>query len=138
MSWSPNDIETLKSLWATHSAAIIGLQIDKTRNAVIGMSRRMGLPSKMTDPDIRKRLLSRQRRNPEFKPKPRLAVVKAEPAQHNFLGLEIWKLTRTTCRFPKGDGPFLFCGQPVKEGSSYCPHCHSMTSEAPRYRVRAA
>jgi len=29
---------------------------------------------------------------------------------------------RTGCAWPIGDGPFLFCNAPVKEGRSWCPH----------------
>lgn len=33
-----------------------------------------------------------------------------------------------TCQYPHGDPQdkgFHFCGEPVLEGSSYCPSCHS-------------
>jgi hypothetical protein len=29
---------------------------------------------------------------------------------------------RTGCAWPLGDGPFLFCNEPVQEGKSWCPH----------------
>ena len=29
------------------------------------------------------------------------------------------------CRFPQGDGPFLFCGDPTERGS-YCEKCRKI------------
>ena len=40
------------------------------------------------------------------------------------LGLSLMDLSRNQCRFVIGDGPYLFCGLPVQEGSSV-PYCRS-------------
>lgn len=36
------------------------------------------------------------------------------------------------CRFPQGDGPYLFCGKETQHGSVYCPSCHA-TAYIPLY-----
>lgn len=41
------------------------------------------------------------------------------------------QLRSNTCRFPHGDGPYLFCGDPVQPGSSYCPHHHECCCNRP-------
>jgi GcrA cell cycle regulator len=39
------------------------------------------------------------------------------------LGLSLTDLAHNGCRYPYGDGPFTFCGNAQREGSSYCgPH----------------
>src|SRR4029453_12564972 len=43
------------------------------------------------------------------------------PAATEFLGKSIIDLERDECRYPEGDGPILFCGQRVVQGSPYCP-----------------
>ena len=48
------------------------------------------------------------------------------------LGISFHDLKPSHCRFPKGDGlSATYCGQPVKEGQSYCPHCYSICYEKP-------
>lgn len=44
------------------------------------------------------------------------------------LGLSLVEVGHLQCRFVVGDGPFLFCGQPVEpgSGSSYCHLCHKV------------
>lgn len=137
MTWTAEKIETVTAHWSKLSAAEIGNMIGVSRNAVIGKAHRLGLASKMSDSDVRKRLVSRKVRYPEYRQKATRFVVvpKPEPVPHNFLGLEIWDLTLTTCRYPKGTGPYLFCGQPVMEGSSWCPHCHEKATEPRRRRA---
>lgn len=38
---------------------------------------------------------------------------------------ELIDLERNDCRFPFGDGPFLFCAEVQKLGSSYCAEHHA-------------
>jgi GcrA cell cycle regulator len=39
------------------------------------------------------------------------------------LNLSLLDLEPGNCRWPFGNGPFLFCGHPSMEGSKYCtPH----------------
>lgn len=48
-----------------------------------------------------------------------------------FLGLTIEQLAKGQCKFPDGDGPYLFCGQPQKPGSSYCNFHHGICWQKP-------
>lgn len=41
-----------------------------------------------------------------------------------FLSLHLLELDLDQCRYPQGDGPIFFCGQPSMPGSSYCPTHH--------------
>jgi GcrA cell cycle regulator len=41
-------------------------------------------------------------------------------------------LHRGECRYPYGDGPFLFCGHAAAVGSSYCKAHKELCSEPPR------
>jgi hypothetical protein len=37
--------------------------------------------------------------------------------------LRLIELAADQCKWPYGDGPFVFCGHPVPEGvRNYCPH----------------
>lgn len=53
-----------------------------------------------------------------------------EPAS---LGLTLMELEPGQCRWPHGDGPFLFCGHPV-EGQSYCSYHCRLAYESIDYR----
>lgn len=41
------------------------------------------------------------------------------------------KLTSGQCRWPFGDGPFVFCGVRVQFGRSYCEEHHAMAWKNP-------
>lgn len=38
----------------------------------------------------------------------------------------LFELEDNDCRYPYGNGPYLFCGDPKQEQSSYCSHHHSV------------
>lgn len=61
---------------------------------------------------------------------PELRCVEIDP---RLVSLE--DLRRGECRYPYGDGPFLFCGHLKLEGSSYCPEHHALCTEAPRVPI---
>jgi hypothetical protein len=42
------------------------------------------------------------------------------------------------CRYVFGDGPFLFCGDPKQDKSSYCPHHHAICWTSARQPVAKA
>lgn len=56
------------------------------------------------------------------------------------LGLELVDLKRNSCKFVIGDGPFYFCGVPLKPGSSssYCPKCHRVIYVPSQPKVKEA
>lgn len=70
---------------------------------------------------------------------PRLPVARREP-------VDILSLTSGMCRAPKWkDGPrkpirdtseWIFCGEPVQPGSSFCPTCHSRFWYTPDKKLR--
>jgi GcrA cell cycle regulator len=122
---------------------------DFSRNAVIGQSRRLGLKGKKpasTGGGVR-----RPRMPSDSEHRPRIRIIRAngnttqqriivctETAQPKLravdivpLNLTLDELERGHCRQPFGDGPFLFCGHPVREGSSYCRAHHSLNYTAP-------
>ena len=147
----PAKVELLKRLWAEGSTAseIAGL-LGTSRNAVLGKVHRMGLPARaisirQRDPAwvqmtrseraMRAERLAAERRarqalkslkGPKLRDRP-LPVEKPQPPE--FLGIALLDLRREQCRFPSGEGPYLFCGQPASEGSSYCPF-HRMRATA--------
>jgi hypothetical protein len=54
LSWSKDEMETLRKLWMTTSARQIGVLIGRSKSAVIGMANRKGLPIKRHCPAISK------------------------------------------------------------------------------------
>ena len=87
----------------------------KSRNAIISCARRYGW------------------KIPRSKPAPQ--KIEHQEPYSGFLGLQLQELDRIKgqhdCRYPAGDGPFLFCGSPAKEDSSYCPEQHALCYERP-------
>jgi hypothetical protein len=96
-----------------------------TRNAVIGKSHRINMPTRIrpvsAGPKVKK-YSPRQRA-----PRPRVTTI-AKPPQRVDGTVTIYQLRADDCRFPLGDFPFVFCGKEQVEGSSYCPEhfaiCH--------------
>ena len=143
MTWSDERVARLKELWAGgHSCSSIAGQLGGlTRCAVIGKIHRLGLSSPETkisrvglprkpkkQPDIRrKKRFVFGPRGAHMVLAPDFSYLGAQPAE-GFIGLTLLQLKGGQCRYATGgedDKPFLFCGQPVKEGSSYCPACHA-------------
>lgn len=139
MAWAVENVETLKKLYAdglsgTQIAAVLGGGI--TRNAVIGKIHRLGLviPTGTVRIDREKVLqgatqrLRRRRGRAELVPRPprepALERITQELTPSEFLSIPLEALTPDTCRWPRGDGPFTFCGQKPLGGSSYCARCY--------------
>ena len=93
-----------------------------SRNSLIGYARRMGLnfdgkrvPSGLKRP-------RKQFANPNWvyrkptAPEP----ISEVPIDPGFLGLKLEQLENNQCRYPHGEGPFLFCGQPAD--GSWCEY----------------
>ena len=53
-------------------------------------------------------------------------LTNADPAAGEFLGIALIDLTPTSCRYPEGEEPVLFCGQPRVKGSPYCCKHHKL------------
>jgi len=136
--WSDERTALLREIYNSGSCAWVAVQINNrtgskfSRNAIIGKSRRLGLDCKRIP---RAGSLPRKPREKKigyfgFRPCPRLdpEIIEETPVPQEFLGISFKDLKRGQCHFPRGEEPpYAFCGQPVKEDSSYCPACHRLT-----------
>lgn len=49
---------------------------------------------------------------------------------------ELADLESNDCRYPINDGaPYLFCAEPQKDESSYCPEHHHLCNQSPRIPI---
>lgn len=148
--WTADDEANLRRWWdegVSCSQISAGFGGRFSRNAVIGKVHRLGLEGRagpiLTTAEKEER---RKRRNAEkyawklrnnYVPPSRRKVVLTEPPRpYDFLALTFDALKRGDCRYPRGSGPYVFCGQPSLEGQSYCRVCLSIVT-APRRGVAA-
>lgn len=111
-------------------ASAIGVEFDMTKNAVIGLVHRMGLPARSSPigfkPDGAPRKRTTIKRAPAITlPKPSSITKEVDqPA------LDQPHVSSTLhCQYPFGDPKapdFRFCGEPVLVGSSYCVECRKV------------
>lgn len=150
--WTAERESRLRSLWADGlSASQISTALgETTRNAVIGKLSRLGLTGRLQPRVKAPRQVSAIRRpsrkQPEFISREEKARRQAARGIARMLGWEmpsfepetprpslhvsLLDLNPDSCRFPEGDGPFLFCGRPRMASSSYCEHCHKITHQS--------
>jgi hypothetical protein len=145
--WMPEHDEVLRlrrTQGVSFSEIARELDCGFSRNACIGRAKRIGLVG--VAPVREKK--SRQRKQYPRKPsQSRNRSLPPEPIPEltystEFLGVSLFDLTSGMCRYPKGEGvDTLFCGQPVKPDTSWCPHCSQIVyaqrnnlSEAERER----
>lgn len=130
---------TLKDLFAKGltfsqiAAAISRLGHKFSRNAVIGRSHRLHMPArpasggKVKSPEHKQKLSeSRRGQIRKLAWMPAADVPPTPSAAGPFLGVPLLDLTATNCRYPHGDQQYTFCGQPVRDGSSYCAAHHRL------------
>lgn len=136
--WTPAHDDALRKWRGEHfTAAEIAPQINRefktgySRNAVIGRLHRLGLTT-LTIGNGPKKIRAPR----EYQPRPRRAITPKFSPEEVILrcveivprNLSLIELEPNDCRYPYGDGPFMFCGHPKMEGSSYCfPHFHLCT-----------
>lgn len=143
--WSEEREKLLRELNDTGSNAWIAKQINEktgstfSRNAIIGKRNRLGLkcttafnggrgPAKVKKP--KKERHYNYGFNTFGKPTPadleavRRFETRIPPSI--FLGLTLMELPNKGCRFPRGEDPILFCGQPQRKESSYCAYCSTL------------
>jgi GcrA cell cycle regulator len=152
MNWGPVEIARLRELAAGDdrpSAADIAKRFrGHSRNSIIGACHRNGikLPNAF-DPDNPRQKQNRRKHNRKkpksWEPKPMPDPIQLVFADVVPLNIDLLDLDKGQCRYPYGDGPFLFCGHPAQAESKYCPAHHRLThtkateiSEAERARRR--
>ena len=143
--WTLEQSEALKDfvlsgLSYAKSAAAINDQFGTaySRNAAIGRANRIGLavPVKAKQPP-------RKRKPQPYKPRDKSRQKYSSVAKRFYevldnveieqlrcveitpLNVSLVDLEPGDCRYPTSDAPFLFCGHPKQDGSSFCtPHHH--------------
>jgi hypothetical protein len=133
MTWTDAKLRELARLWQRgDSASEIGRQISKTKNAVIGMARRQGLPPR--ESPIRPRKPAAPTPMPPKLHDGKATFVAARP-------LKLAKPTKSTrsCLFPMwpdgADPTHEYCGKRVQPGSSYCKQHHAICYHVPKWTM---
>ena len=143
--WTFEKEVTLRRMWSEgHSARVIGEALGMSRCAVLGKRFRLQLPfplggfQKVPRPYKRRDVV---RKAPKPKPVPPSVLMPAKPVQPVTYPKPRWltlnELGPRHCRWPEGNGPFVFCGADIDEG----PYCARHVIEArppPRIRKTAA
>lgn len=155
--WSDEEVKALKELWKLGwSASKISDELNRlfgsyrlgrkfTRNGVLGKLFRGDAPKRKTvvsrplggvrPGHQRQKLTKMFYENVPVKPETvKLRVVsKDEPTSRKSL----YDLNRNECRYPYGEGDYLFCGSPTDDGVSWCPYHLKLVSSPPVSRIRA-
>lgn len=136
--WTEERLADLRVLCADErklSAAQIADMLHVKRNAVIGacFRNKIKLPRKSSGGTPRK-LKGRANQGRKFNfTKPSVEKpVEIKLADVVPLNVSLDDLQPHECRYPYGDGPFLFCGNPVEGESSYCAAHHRLCWQKPR------
>jgi GcrA cell cycle regulator len=145
-----------------YSSSIVGEKLGISRNAVVGKINRLDLPTPLVPKTTRIRNTGAgERERAPRKARPRKQAIKhyqsiravrvngnsdsmrliMSPATNlpvlrcvgiDPLLISLEDIRNGECRYPYGDGPFLFCGHPATDGSSYCMPHKWLCSEPPR------
>jgi GcrA cell cycle regulator len=146
--WSDEKVQALKLLWADPTLSLsdmadrLGIE---TRNAIAGKANRLGLPlrrqpnsrqgqraaAKERKPPVRASTVMRIVRKPRLK-QPESVMPAGEPPH---LHLTLLQLTDATCKFPRGDDRFTFCGHSIQPDSPYCSFHHRLCYQPPERRA---
>lgn len=129
--WTAEREKLLRDQWnAGISSGVIAQRLGTTRSKVCGKARRLGLAQRVrTDPIVRKGYDNR-RRAAVAKAKPsRPRPVKPKPVASQPLFKALLELQPGECRWPFGNGPFVFCAVPAASGP-YCA-CHTRQAYQP-------
>lgn len=118
-----------------------------SRNAAIGRASRIGgmVHCAPAAPRIFKTRIRKDNIQPRIRHRPTVLpseIIQLQCAEVVTRDISLADLEPNDCRYPVGDGPFLFCGHPKMEGSSYCvPHFHlcrhNGTSERAALKISA-
>lgn len=148
MSWTPERCNILRAMYAEGlSGGQIAMELKITRNAVIGKVNRLGLTRDFhASPQARgpkAQPKHRPQKRVSWKPSIRLPQIEPDPEPVDVgnnpplrgAGVALLDLRQGQCRWPYGDGPFVFCGRPTD--GIYCAGHMRMAYQAPQRR-RAA
>jgi len=146
--WTCEQIEQLKKLYENNlSAGQIAAEMNcgYTRNAVIGKIHRIGLPlrgQRKAAPRQRKKTVRTEtirivRANSNSNSLRIIESATLETARLRCAEVEprnvaLVDLSLGGCRYPYGDGPFVFCDHPTIDGRAYCDPHHDLTRVKPR------
>lgn len=135
MTWTDERVDLLRKDWADGLSAsqIAGHLGGCTRNAVIGKAHRLGLaqaakPRSVSPPRVCRILPPRI-----FTPRPKPPEIKLPPDQSP-CAVTFLQLSAHHCRWPIGNGPFVYCGARHIESSPYCQCHHSISYTKPERR----
>jgi GcrA cell cycle regulator len=134
MIWTRERTDLLKCYWAEgESASRIAFLLggfdhcdDGGRNAVIGKVHRLKLAGRETAASSRSprptddRIAWNKDKRMERKPRPAEPQAPPKPIEPVSLDISITELRPGQCKWPHGDGPFLFCGHTAETGAVYC------------------
>jgi GcrA cell cycle regulator len=134
MIWTRERTNLLKRYWAEgESASRIAFLLggfdhcdDGGRNAVIGKVHRLKLAGRETAASSRSprptddRIAWNKDKRMERKPRPAEPQAPPKPIEPVSLDISITELRPGQCKWPHGDGPFLFCGHTADASAAYC------------------
>lgn len=139
LGWLAERIERLKALWnAGRSASQIANELGISRNAVIGKIHRLQgyTPTRIARPAAQAKP-PKPPPAPKWKPPPAAPLPEPVVVNAPSLDLRLDELKAGVCHYPHGTAaPYLFCGQPTRDGSPYCALHRRLTLQ--RYQPGAA
>jgi hypothetical protein len=114
-----------------------------TKNAIVGKVQRLNLtpPDKPKKPPYVRKPTKRRTvtARPTHNSTSMRVMSVVDAARYKLRCVEIECTTTfddvTGCRYPVGDGPFLFCNGAKTEGSSYCLNHHILSHDKPRVPI---
>lgn len=127
--WNEEERQLLTKMWPTNSSGVIAERLGRTRNAIIGMARRMQLPPKI--PGGKPRSAAKSTVVTRAPPSRVRVTIKSKPAAQPDLtkGIPLLEASSSQCKAiiesstdPKGLA--MVCGQPVPLGRffSFCDY----------------
>jgi hypothetical protein len=145
--WTKEKVNQLKEMWADPTLSLSDMAERlgfETRNMIAGKAYRIGLALRR-QPNSRRgqraaanrpttklvivNVRRRRARTPICAP---VEIIPANAPEH--LGLTLLQTDNTTCKYPRGDEWFTFCGHSVQPDSSYCPFHHQLCYRPPERR----
>ncbi len=144
--WTEDQDKIIRDNYRIISTREIAVLLGRTRNSVIGRASRIGLgkPYKEVFPEkeFKEKVSTRKTDDPLYVRKDTGIMALHPPAAKkrpfpvlndniiplNGVGIKIWDIETTSCRWVVGDPKDItYCGHQRKTSSSYCPDHHNWT-----------